>query len=56
MGKILDGKKYAQELNAKIKSEIVQLYDSSAIRPKLATILVGEDTASKIYINIKQKV
>ena len=28
MGKILDGKKYAQELNAKIKSEIVQLYDT----------------------------
>jgi len=56
MGKILDGKALAQKLNIEIKSEINQLYKTSNIKPKLATILVGEDPASHVYINIKRKV
>ena len=56
MGKILDGKALAQKLNIELKSEINQLYKISKIKPKLATILVGEDPASHVYINIKRKV
>jgi methylenetetrahydrofolate dehydrogenase (NADP+)/methenyltetrahydrofolate cyclohydrolase len=53
--KILDGKKLADELNSILKNKIKQTKKESGITPKLATILVGEDPASKIYINIKQK-
>ncbi|MHA1670658.1 MAG: bifunctional 5,10-methylenetetrahydrofolate dehydrogenase/5,10-methenyltetrahydrofolate cyclohydrolase [Promethearchaeota archaeon] len=56
MGKILDGKKLAQKLNIELKSEFNQLYRISKIKPKLATILVGEDPASQVYINIKRRV
>jgi methylenetetrahydrofolate dehydrogenase (NADP+)/methenyltetrahydrofolate cyclohydrolase len=55
MEKILDGKALAQKLNMELKSEINQLYNISKIKPKLATILVGEDPASQVYINIKRK-
>jgi len=56
MEKILDGKALAQKLNNELKSEFNQLYIFSKIKPKLATILVGEDPASQVYINIKTKV
>jgi len=53
--KILDGKKLANELNSILKNKIKQAKKEKGITPKLATILVGEDPASKIYVNIKQK-
>lgn len=53
--KILDGKKLADELNLKLKQEIEQIIKQVGIKPKLATVLVGEDPASKIYTNIKHK-
>ncbi len=53
--KILDGKKLADKLNLELKSNIHDLTNTLKIRPKLATILVGEDPASKIYVNIKHK-
>jgi len=55
MGKILDGKKLAEKLNLELKNEIHEVIKRTRIKPKLATILVGEDTASKIYVNIKHK-
>ena len=56
MGKILDGKALAQKLNSELKSELNHLYCNSKIKPKLATIMVGEDPASQVYINIKGRV
>ncbi len=53
--KILDGKKLADNLNLELKSKINDLVNKLQTRPKLATILVGEDPASKIYVNIKHK-
>jgi methylenetetrahydrofolate dehydrogenase (NADP+)/methenyltetrahydrofolate cyclohydrolase len=53
--KILDGKKLAEQLNSALKKRIVQARKKIKIAPKLATILVGDNPASKIYINIKQK-
>ncbi len=55
MDKLLDGKKLANELNLKLKQELLLLEKKTTIQPKLATILVGEDPASKIYVNIKHK-
>jgi methylenetetrahydrofolate dehydrogenase (NADP+)/methenyltetrahydrofolate cyclohydrolase len=53
--KILDGKKVADFIEMQIKSEIESLIQSNSAIPGLATILVGENPASKIYVNIKQK-
>ena len=53
--KILNGKKLANELNLELKQKINKFIKKTGIRPKLATILVGEDPASEVYVNIKHK-
>ncbi|MFX1442178.1 MAG: bifunctional methylenetetrahydrofolate dehydrogenase/methenyltetrahydrofolate cyclohydrolase FolD [Promethearchaeota archaeon] len=53
--KILDGRKLADILNLELKSRISESVKKLGIKPKLATVLVGENPASKIYVNIKHK-
>lgn len=53
--KILDGKALAEKLNLELKSKINKTFERTGIRPKLVTILVGKDPASKVYINVKQR-
>lgn len=50
-GKRLMGKKLAELLRQHIKEEIAK----SGLRPGLAVILVGDDTASQIYVAGKEK-
>ena len=50
---ILDGQKMAKELNQKLKQQISLLKDT--IPPTLATIIVGNDPASHIYVANKNK-
>ncbi|MHA1681364.1 MAG: bifunctional 5,10-methylenetetrahydrofolate dehydrogenase/5,10-methenyltetrahydrofolate cyclohydrolase [Promethearchaeota archaeon] len=52
--KILDGKAASAALKESLKPRIDRLRDIGII-PGLATILVGEDPASKIYVNLKHK-
>ena len=56
MDKILDGKKLAEKLNDALKRDILKATKAFGIKPKLATILVGENPASQVYINIKKKI
>ncbi len=51
MYKILDGKKLSEEIRQKVKKEVDDLKE----KPCLAVILVGDDPASKVYVNIKEK-
>ena len=55
MDKILDGKKFADQLNSELKIKIEYAVNMTGVKPKLAAVLVGEDPASKIYVNIKHK-
>ena len=55
MGNVLDGKKLAEKLNSELKTKINLDIKRTGIKPKLAAILVGDDPASKLYINIKRK-
>jgi len=55
MEKILDGRKLADDLNSDLKFKIQDLILKTGISPKLATILVGKDPASQIYVNIKHR-
>ncbi|TXT53174.1 MAG: Bifunctional protein FolD [Promethearchaeota archaeon] len=53
--KILNGKALADQLNSELKQKISSHIKKRSIKPTLATLLVGNDPASEIYINIKRK-
>ena len=55
MGNVLNGKKLAEKLNSELKTKINLDFKRTGIKPKLAAILVGDDPASQLYINIKRK-
>lgn len=52
---ILDGKKFSSEIRVKIKDEVETIYEKTGKRPGLAVIIVGENPASKVYVNSKIK-
>lgn len=54
IAKILDGKKIASEIKEELKLEIAEMKERGII-PGLAVILVGNDPASKVYVNAKKK-
>ena len=54
MGKVLNGKELAARLNSELKKKINLEYERTGTKPKLAAILVGDDPASKLYINMKR--
>ncbi len=51
---LIDGKKIAAEIRAELKDEVNAL-KAQGIEPGLATILVGEDPASSVYVSSKIK-
>jgi methylenetetrahydrofolate dehydrogenase (NADP+)/methenyltetrahydrofolate cyclohydrolase len=52
---IIDGRKVAQEVRDRVKREVEELIASGGPQPGLATILVGDDPASQIYIRNKHE-
>lgn len=48
---ILDGQKIAQEIKRELKEKISRRHK----RPGLAVILIGDDPASTLYVNLKEK-
>lgn len=52
---ILDGKKCSEEILGKIKLEIDEMVKSGRRAPGLAVVIVGENPASKVYVNSKIK-
>lgn len=54
MTKIIDGKLISSKIKEQIKQEVEEL-KSKGINPALAVILVGEDPASMVYVNNKEK-
>lgn len=53
-GKILEGKKIAEKIREQIQEEVMTLKQKTGKTPGLAVILVGENPASKVYVNMKQ--
>ncbi|MFQ6033608.1 MAG: bifunctional methylenetetrahydrofolate dehydrogenase/methenyltetrahydrofolate cyclohydrolase FolD [Candidatus Bipolaricaulia bacterium] len=51
---IIDGKQVAAELRQRLKEEAAALA-REGITPGLATVLVGEDPASQVYVRMKEK-
>ncbi|MCS5421412.1 MULTISPECIES: bifunctional methylenetetrahydrofolate dehydrogenase/methenyltetrahydrofolate cyclohydrolase FolD [Psychrilyobacter] len=55
MIKIIDGKKISAEIKEEMKIEIEELTKGGKRAPGLAVIIVGENPASKVYVNSKVK-
>jgi methylenetetrahydrofolate dehydrogenase (NADP+)/methenyltetrahydrofolate cyclohydrolase len=52
---IIDGKQIASRVRARVADEVAQFVADSARAPGLATVLVGEDAASAVYVGGKQR-
>ena len=54
MYQILDGKELARKIREELKLKVDKLKENGIV-PKLAVILVGDDSASKVYVRNKSK-
>jgi len=55
MTKIIDGKKVSTEIKEELKKDIDRLKKDGSRVPGLAVVIVGENPASKVYVNSKVK-
>ena len=53
--RIIDGKEASARLKEGVAKAVAQLKEKHGIEPGLATVLVGEDPASQVYVRNKQK-
>ncbi|MEA2426433.1 MAG: methylenetetrahydrofolate dehydrogenase / methenyltetrahydrofolate cyclohydrolase [Thermoleophilaceae bacterium] len=54
-GNIIDGRAVAQEVRDRVKREVEEFVASGGPQPGLATILVGDDPASQVYVRNKHE-
>lgn len=52
---ILDGRALAAKMRGRVKEETAELVAEKGLKPGLATVLVGDNPASKVYVDLKQK-
>jgi len=52
---IISGTETAKQIRAEIKQEVAELKQKHNVVPGLATVLVGEDPASQVYVGQKEK-
>lgn len=52
---ILSGRAVAEEIRTEIRAEVARLREEAGVTPGLATVLVGEDPASQMYVGMKNK-
>ncbi|HPN83797.1 MAG TPA: bifunctional methylenetetrahydrofolate dehydrogenase/methenyltetrahydrofolate cyclohydrolase FolD [Victivallales bacterium] len=52
---IIDGKRISDEINKETASEVASLVQKHKLQPGLAVVLVGDDPASAVYVNMKSK-
>lgn len=55
MAKVVDGKALGLKIRGSIASEVEVLQSKIGRKPGLAVVLVGDDAASSIYVNMKEK-
>jgi methylenetetrahydrofolate dehydrogenase (NADP+) / methenyltetrahydrofolate cyclohydrolase len=52
---ILDGKGIAHAVRQEVKERVAQFFGRHGYVPGLATVLIGEDPASRVYVNTKER-
>ena len=55
MAQIISGKVVSAQVREELKLETERLVKEFGVRPGLAVIIVGDDPASKVYVNNKEK-
>lgn len=55
MATILDGKALAQRVRAEVKVAVAQFVAQHGYAPGLATVLIGDDPVSRVYVGTKEK-
>src|ERR1051326_4517954 len=55
VGRIIDGKASAAKLREKIAAHTAELKNKHGLQPGVATVLVGKDPASEVYVRNKRK-
>ena len=53
--RIIDGKRFAASLRARVTAAVAQVKKAHGLTPGLAVVLVGEDPASEVYVRNKRK-
>lgn len=53
--KIIDGKAIAESLREKVKQEVSERVAAGRSAPGLATVIIGDNPASKVYVRMKHK-
>ena len=51
--RVIDGRKIAQDIEARVKNDVEKYVQEQGFKPALATILVGEHPPSKLYVKLK---
>jgi methylenetetrahydrofolate dehydrogenase (NADP+)/methenyltetrahydrofolate cyclohydrolase len=54
-GQLLDGNQVALQVRRQVRKDVEQLVKEHGVRPGLTVILVGDDPASKIYVETKER-
>jgi len=53
--RVIDGKAVAAEVRARVAGEVTEFTSAHGVSPGLATVLVGDDPASQVYVRNKIK-
>lgn len=53
--RIIDGKKVSAEVKEEVKRQTQKLKETHGVIPGLAVVIVGDDPASRVYVNNKKK-
>ena len=52
---IIDGKKVSAQVKEEVKNQTLELKEKHGVTPGLAVVIVGNDSASRVYVNNKKK-
>lgn len=55
MAKLINGKEVSASVKLRVKNQTEELIEKSGITPGLAVVIVGNDPASRVYVNSKKK-
>jgi methylenetetrahydrofolate dehydrogenase (NADP+)/methenyltetrahydrofolate cyclohydrolase len=55
MAEVINGKLVGEDVVAKVKEATARLQEDAGVQPGLAVVIVGEDPASQVYVNMKSK-
>ena len=52
MAEVINGKLVGDDVVAKVKEATASLLENGGVQPGLAVVIVGEDPASQVYVNM----